>query len=146
VSCIRRLAGAGIVSDDVIALLDDAAADRPGPLDTALAGLAAATPDDPVDAALLRRDREALLDLLAAHRRVQIARSFTGDLDTGGHRVAVGSGLLVGDDLPPSTAAAPDVDDPLPADLLAEVLLVADVLERGNSETRPLGATVSARG
>ena len=146
VSCIRRLAGAGIISDDVIALLDDAAADRPGPLDTALAGLAAATPDDPVDAALLRRDREALLDLLAAHRRVRIARSFTGDLDTGGHRVAIGSGLLVDDDLPPTTARAPDIGEPLPGDLLAEVLLVADLLERGTSEARPLGATVSARG
>jgi poly-gamma-glutamate synthesis protein (capsule biosynthesis protein) len=43
-------------------------------------------------------------------------------------------------------ADAPGVNPVREADLLAEVLLVADVLERGNSETRPLGATVSARG
>ncbi len=142
-SCIGRLAGSGV---DPVALLLDAIADRPEPLETAFAGIATATPDDPVDAALLRRDREALLDLLAAHRRVRMARSFTGDLDADGHVVTIGSGLLVGPDLPPTTAATPAIDDPLPGDLLAEVLLVADLLEARAFEACPLGATTGVVG
>ena len=144
VACIRRLAETGV---DVMVLLADAADDRPEPLDLALVGLATATPDDPVDAALFRRDREALLDVVAAHRRVRTARSFTGELDAAGHAVAVASGLLIGDDLPaPATPPTSDVDHPLHGDLLAEVLLVADLLDADGSGACPTGATVGMRG
>lgn len=145
VACIRRLAGAG-AGADMIAMLADAADGRPEPLERALVELASTTPDDPVDAALLRRDRQALLDLLAAHRRVRTARSFTGELEATGHRVAIASGLLLGDDLPPVTATALDDDHPLHGDLLAEVLLVADLLDGGMSDAFPPAAAVRVNG
>lgn len=136
VSCLRRLAAGGV---DVIALLTTALADGPDAIEAALAVAASTVGDDAVDAALFRRDRHALLELMSAHRRVQLARTFTGDVDAGDHRVAIEAGLLVGDELPPATHPVPDGAHPLPGDLLAEVLLVADLLDRRLDAPAPAG-------
>ena len=141
---LRRLATNGI---DVISVMHRAAGDitpgnttpgdttpgdtTPGDvsgLDAAFDLLIDAAGDDPVECALARRDRDAVLHLVAEHRRIESARSFSGTFVADGHEVSVTAGLLDGAHLPTTTSPAPPRGVPLPADLLGEVLAIAAAL------------------
>ncbi len=140
---LRRLAATGI---DVISVIRRAVGDITGDftpgdttprdttagvaseLDAAIDVLIGAAGDDPVESALARRDRDAVLHLVAEHRRIESARSFSGTFIADGHEVSVTAGLLDGAHLPTTTSPAPPRGVPLPADLLGEVLVVADAL------------------
>jgi DNA polymerase-3 subunit epsilon len=124
-SGVRRLATTGA---DILAVLHAATDGDPGSVDSAFDALAVTAGNDAVELALLRRDQAALHELLRTHRRVEAARATTGMLHVGDHRVSVVQGLLDGEHLPPLPSSVPPPDAPLPADLLEEVLLVADAL------------------
>ncbi len=124
-SGVRRLAAMGV---DVLAVLHAATDGDPRTLDDAFDALTIAAGDDAVELALLRRDRAALHDLANMHRWVEAARSHTGTFHLDGHRVSVVQGLLHGEHLPPSSSSMPMAGTPLPCDLLAEVLMVADAV------------------
>ena len=96
--------------------VDEVAAWCEGTADRELPGelLAARHDVDPVTAALARRDVDALVALADHHRRVRTARPHHLEL----------VGLIDRPELPP--VQAPDLDRPLPLDLLAEVLAVAE--------------------
>lgn len=149
---LRRLATNGI---DVISIMHRATGDitagdttgdvtagdiTAGELDAAIDVLISAAGDDPVECALARRDCDAVLHLVAQHRRIETARSFSGTFVADGHEVSVTAGLLDGGHLPSTTSPAPPRGVPLPADLLGEVLAIADAL----AVQTPLGGHLAA--
>lgn len=119
-SGLQRLAAAGAPIGDLFA--------AGTAIDDAWDALRTTAQGDAVELALLDRDRQALIRAVRMHRRVEHTRAYRGVLVSDGHLITVANGMI-DDELLPATTAPAAAGDPLPVDHLAEVLLVADVLE-----------------